>query len=161
MARVIYDGTKIVVDAARLDVDKLNKLAEKFNAEYLPALNAFAFNRTINSVLEIAKIENAIFDESFLNLKSKIDNAVQKKQDEIAALNLPECMYPFQKETVWQMLKMTGNILLASDMGCIDGEAIVRVRRCGTTKQMKLNDLYTRFHSKRIEEKYTLEELGI
>jgi hypothetical protein len=90
MARVIYDGTKIVVDAARLDVDKLNKLAEKFNAEYLPALNAFAFNRTINSVLEIAKIENAIFDESFLNLKSKIDKAVQKKQDEIAALNLPE-----------------------------------------------------------------------
>ena len=117
MARVIYDGTKIVVDAARLDVDKLNKLAEKFNAEYLPALNAFAFNRTINSVLEIAKIENAIFDESFLNLKSKIDKAVQKKQDEIAALNLPECMYPFQKESVWQMLRMTGNILLASDQG--------------------------------------------
>lgn len=161
MARVIYDGTKIVVDAARLDVDKLNKLAEKFNAEYLPTLNAFAFNRTINSVLEIAKIENAIFDESFLNLKSKIDKAVQKKQDEIAALNLPECMYPFQKETVWQMLKMTGNILLASDMGCIDGEAIVRVRRCGTTKQMKLKDLYTRFHSKRLEEKYTLEEQPI
>lgn len=117
MARVIYDGTKIVVDAARLDVDKLNKLAEKFNAEYLPTLNAFAFNRTINSVLEIAKIENAIFDESFLNLKSKIDKAVQKKQDEIAALNLPECMYPFQKESVWQMLRMTGNILLASDQG--------------------------------------------
>lgn len=161
MARVIYDGTKIVVDAARLDVDKLNKLAEKFNAEYLPALNAFAFNRTINSVLEIARIENAIFDESFLNLKSKIDKAVQKKQDEIAALNLPECMYPFQKETVWQMLRMTGNILLASDMGCIDGEAIVRVRRCGTTKQMKLKDLYTRFHSKRLEEKYTLEEQPI
>jgi len=161
MARVVYDGCKIIVDAARLNVDKLNDLAEKFNAEYLPALNAFAFNRTINSVLEIAKIENAIFDESFLNLKSKIDKAVQKKQDEIAALNLPECMYPFQKETVWQMLKMTGNILLASDMGCIDGEAIVRVRRCETTKQMKLKDLYTRFHSKRLEEKYTLKEQPI
>lgn len=117
MARVTYDGIRIVVDAARLDVDKLNKLAEKFNAEYLPELNAFAFNRTANSVMEISKIENAIFDDSFIQLKTKIDRVLERRQEEIKALNLPECMYPFQKETVWQMLKMTGNILLASDMG--------------------------------------------
>ena len=117
MARVTYDGIRIVVDAARLDVDKLNKLAEKFNAEYLPSLNAFAFNRTLNSVMEISKIENAIFDDSFIQLKTKIDKVLERRQEEIKALNLPECMYPFQKETVWQMLQMTGNILLASDQG--------------------------------------------
>ena len=117
MARVIYDGMKIIVDAARLDVDKLNSLAEKFNAKYNMTLNAYEFNRTINSVIEISKIENAIFDDSFLQLKSKIDKVLERRKEEIKALNLPDCAYPFQKETVYQMLQMTGNILLASDMG--------------------------------------------
>ncbi len=117
MARITYDGNRICVDAARLDVDKLNSLAEKFNAEYNMTLNAFMFNRSLESVIEISKIENAIFDDSFLQLKNKIDRILQKRQEEIKALNLPECTYPFQRETVYQMLKMTGNILLASDMG--------------------------------------------
>ena len=79
MARVVYDGCRIVVDAARLDVDKLNDLAEKFKAEYIPTLNAFAFDRTVNSVLEIAKVENGIenYIENKVDLKAlqdKIDN---------------------------------------------------------------------------------------
>lgn len=117
MARVLFDGSKIIVDAARLDVDKLNSLAEKFNAEYIPKLNAFAFNRTVQNVLEVAKIENAIFDDSFLSLKAKIDRVIEKRKEDIDSLNLPECMYPFQKESVYQMLHMNGNILLASDQG--------------------------------------------
>ena len=117
MARVLFDGSRIIVDAARLDVDKLNSLAEKFNAEYLPKLNAFAFNRTVQNVLEVAKIENAIFDDSFLSLKAKIDRVIEKRKEDINSLNLPECMYPFQKESVYQMLHMNGNILLASDQG--------------------------------------------
>ena len=117
MARVIYDGTRIIVDAARLNVEKLNELAEKFNAEYISSLNAFAFNRTANSVIEISKIENAVFDESFIQLKATIDKVIQRRQNEMAAMNFPEQMYPFQKESVYQMLHMTGNILLASDQG--------------------------------------------
>ena len=117
MARVLFDGSRIIVDVARLDVDKLNSLAEKFNAEYLPKLNAFAFNRTVQNVLEVAKIKNAIFDDSFLSLKAKIDKVIEKRKEDINSLNLPECMYPFQKESVYQMLHMNGNILLASDQG--------------------------------------------
>ena len=136
MARVVYDGCRIVVDAARLDVDKLNDLAEKFKAEYIPTLNAFAFDRTVNSVLEIAKVENAIFDDSFIQLKAKIDRVLAKRQEDIKALNLPECMYPFQKETIYQMLHMTGNILLASDMGTGKSLMTIQYLACAS-KQME------------------------
>lgn len=117
MARVSYDGERIIVDCARLDINKLNSLADKYNAEYLPTSNSFSFPRSADTVIAISKIENIITDDKFDTLKKKIDIVLKKREEEINSYGFPEDMYPFQKEAVYKMLHMNGNILLASDQG--------------------------------------------
>ena len=118
MARVTWNGNKIIVDASRLDVDELNDLAQKYNAEYLPNINGFAFNRSVKSITDISKLKGIVIDESFDNLLKRVQASRDHKNEEIAKLNLPEKMYPFQKEAVYDMLRNERNILLASDPGC-------------------------------------------
>ena len=122
MARVFYDGQRIFVDVARLDEQKVSSLAEYYGAEYFVEFDCYAFNRNANAIMDIAKLEGALFDPSFEDLYKRIkvvyDRKIEQRQEEIKALNLPECLYPFQKEAVCDMLKSTRNILLASDPGC-------------------------------------------
>lgn len=122
MARVFYDGQRIFVDVARLDEQKVSSLAEYYGAEYFVEFDCYAFNRNANAIMDIAKLEGALFDPSFEDLYKRIkvvyDKKIEQRQEEIKALNLPECLYPFQKEAVCDMLKNQRNILLASDMGC-------------------------------------------
>lgn len=118
MSRIIYDGEKIVIDASRINVEQLNEFAEKHNAEYLPAINGYAFPRTKESVKDLSIIENAIWTPEFEGLVNAIRKSEEKKQAEIDSLGLPDSLYPFQKEDVARMLSMDRNILNANEMGC-------------------------------------------
>ncbi len=58
-------------------------------------------------------------------------------------------LYAFQPEGV-EFLASGSNRLLADEMGCVDGEAEVRLNRAGKGFAMSLGDLYHRFNGGRI-----------
>ena len=117
MARVIYDGEQIVLDADRLDKEQVAKVVEKYNGTYLPSINGYSFNRSIDLAIDLLTIDNVVIDQSFEPIAKAAKKVQQKRAEDVELLNLPECMYPFQKKSVSKMLKMERNILLASDMG--------------------------------------------
>lgn len=118
MARVFWDGEKIVATACVSNIDQLSKLAEKYNAETLSSVNGYAFPRTFQSILDLSTLSQTAYDESFLSLLDKVNKSIEKKNKEIEGLGLPEIMYPFQKEAVAQIVRWNHNVLLASDPGC-------------------------------------------
>lgn len=117
MARVFWDGQKIVATACTANINRLTQLAKKYDAEVLPPVNGYAFNRSIQCIRDLSTLEQTAFDPSFETLLNAINKADKTKQDFINSLNLPEKMYPFQKETVAQIVKWNHSALLASDMG--------------------------------------------
>ena len=54
-------------------------------------------------------------------------------------------LFPFQREGVRWLARRTG-ALLADEMGCVDGEAVVRLNRAGKGFALKLSELHRRFH---------------
>ena len=118
MARIFWDGEKIVATACTANINRLTEYAEKYHAECLPGVNGYAFPRTKQSILDLSTLEQTVLDPSFEELLAKVNKAKENNQDYIDSLNLPETMYPFQKEAVAQMIKWNHNVLLASDMGC-------------------------------------------
>ena len=117
MARIFYDGEKIIATACEANYERLNQLAEKYNAESLPSINGYAFGRTVQTIKDLSTLEMTVLDSSFEELLDKVNKANRNKQDYIDSLNLSECMYPFQKEAVAQIVKWNHSVLLASDMG--------------------------------------------
>ena len=118
MARVFWDGEKIVATACVSNIDQLSKLAEKYNAETLSSVNGYAFPRTFQSILDLSTLSQTAYDESFLSLLDKVNKSIEKKNKELESLNLPSTLYQFQKEAVAQIVRWNHNILLASEMGC-------------------------------------------
>ena len=49
MARVFWDGERIVATACAANFERLKNLAEKYNAEILPSVNGYAFIRSKQS----------------------------------------------------------------------------------------------------------------
>lgn len=117
MARVFWDGEKIVATANTANIEKLSQLAEKYKAECLPAVNGYAFIRTIQTVKDLSTLTQTCFDESFEKLLKAATKQDRVKEEFINSLNLPEKMYPFQKETVAQIVKWMHNALIAGEMG--------------------------------------------
>ena len=117
MARIFYDGEKIVATACTANIEQLTSLAEKYNAETLPTVNGYAFSRSVQSILDLSTLNQTVLDPSFEDLLNKVNKANKGKQDFIESLKLPKEMYPFQKEAVAQIVKWKHNTLLASDMG--------------------------------------------
>lgn len=117
MSRIIYDGEKIVVDATRINVEHLNQIAEKYNAEFLSNIYSYVFDRSINVILDLTTIEGALWDPSFEDLVNKVRAREERRLKEINDIGLPEKLFPFQKEAVARMLKSERNTLLASDQG--------------------------------------------
>lgn len=105
---VFYDGEFLNVQMSRGGRHKvvleLAESSEKF--EFLPNAGIFRLSPTKSNARALFKAGYA-FDESaviFLNEKRK-------------KIDLPEELYPFQKEGVERMLSSDGNILLADEMG--------------------------------------------
>lgn len=147
MARVFWDGEKIVATACVSNIDQLSKLAEKYNAETLSSVNGYAFPRTFQSILDLSTLSQTAYDESFLSLLDKVNKSIEKKNKELESLNLPSTLYQFQKEAVAQIVRWNHNVLLASEMGCIDGEAIVTINRHENSENISLSKLYDRYHN--------------
>ena len=118
MARVFWDGEKLVATACTANINHLQSLAEKYKAEVLPGVNGYAFDRSSQTIIDLSTLEQTAFDPTFDELLEKVNKANRRKQQEIDNYNFPELMYPFQKEAVAQMIKWNHNVLLASDMGC-------------------------------------------
>ena len=122
MARVIWDGEKIVVDSDRLDRQKLDELCTKYNGQRLPMSIFYEFPRNINTVLEIKNLDHIVMDDSFKKLYQAVVKSEQHKRTVLAQkindYNIPEQLYPFQKEAVVRMLESNRNTLLASAPGC-------------------------------------------
>lgn len=105
---VFYDGEFLNVQMSRGGRHKvvleLAESSEKF--EFLPNAGIFRLSPTKSNARALFKAGYA-FDESaviFLNEKRK-------------KIDLPEELYPFQREGVERMLSSDGNILLADEMG--------------------------------------------
>lgn len=117
MARVFWDGEKIVATACPDNIEQITKFAEKYNAEPLPLVNGYAFPRTRQSIIDLSTLNQTVFDPSFERMLKRVNESNVMKLKETDSYNLPSQMYPFQKESVVQMLKWNHNVLLASDMG--------------------------------------------
>lgn len=117
MARAIWDGQKIVIDASRLDLDRLKQLAEKYKGELLVGFG-YSFDRSVDFVLELITVDNIVIDQSLKPIVDKVKQVQQKKLQQIQMLNLPDNLYLFQKQAISQMVQMQRNILLASAPGC-------------------------------------------
>ena len=118
MARVFWDGEKIVATACTANIKRLVHYAKKYNATPLPAVNGYAFARTIETIRDLSTLDQTAFDSNFLYFLNKINNIDKNKKEFIEKLNLPEYLYPFQKEAIAQIVKWNHNALLASDPGC-------------------------------------------
>lgn len=118
MARVFWDGEKIVATACTANIKRLSHYAKKYNATPLPTVNGYAFSRTIETIRDLSTLEQTAFDSNFLYFLNKINNVDKNKKEFIEKLNLPEYLYPFQKEAIAQIVKWNHNALLASDPGC-------------------------------------------
>lgn len=134
MARVFWDGEKIVATACEANIYQLTEFAEKYEAETLPAVNGYAFPRTKNSILDLSTLNQTAFDPSFEELLNAVNRSIQVKRNEIDGYDFPQSMYQFQKEAVAQMIKWNHNVLLASDMGC--------GKTCMATVYLEKADLY-------------------
>lgn len=117
MARIFWDGERIVATAGTANINRLSQLAEKYKAECLPSVNGYAFLRTVQTIKDLSTLEQTVFDNSFQQLLDKVNKHEQANQDFINSLNLPEKMYPFQKETVAKIVKWMHNTLIAGEMG--------------------------------------------
>ena len=117
MARVFWDGERIVATAGKSNYERLINMAEKYQAEPLPSVNGYAFKRTVQIVEDLYTLEQTAFDPSFEELIEKINQAKRNKENEIDRLNLPEILYPFQKETINKVVRWEHNALIAGDMG--------------------------------------------
>lgn len=117
MARIFYDGEKIVATANTANIEQLISFAEKYKAETLPAVNGYAFPRSVQCIKDLSTLTQTVLDPSFEELLNKVNKANKLKNEFIDSLNLPQEMYPFQKEAVAQIVKWEHNTLLASDMG--------------------------------------------
>jgi len=125
MARVIWDGEKIVLDSSRLDSEEVNNICKKHNGNKLPFSSFIEFSRNKNVVKDIGSISGIVMDESFKKLYDIVIKAEESKkkvyEEKIKELNLPEKFYLFQKEDVVDMLDVAvnqkRNILLGEPQG--------------------------------------------
>lgn len=118
MARIFYDGEKIVATANTANIEQLTSFAEKYNAETLPAVNGYAFPRSVQCIKDLSTLTQTVLDPTFEELLNKVNKSNKLKNEFIDSLNLPQEMYPFQKEDVAQIVKWEHNALLAEEMGC-------------------------------------------
>ena len=103
---VFFDGEKLCVQLARgKDYKKVLKLAEQYDSEYIASVGIYVFP-------PIKKIAWAL-EEAGYPFDKSAEMFLQKKKE----IEIPETLFPFQKEGVKQMLEMNTNILLADEMG--------------------------------------------
>ena len=103
---VFFDGEKLCVQLARgKDYKAVLRLAEQYESEYLPEVGIYVLPPT-------KKVAQALFEAGYSFDKSA-EMFLQKKKE----IEIPETLFPFQKEGVKQMLEMNTNILLADEMG--------------------------------------------
>ena len=103
---VFFDGEKLCVQLARgKDYKVVLRLAEQYKSEYLPEVGIYVFP-------PIKKIAWAL-EEAGYPFDKSAEMFLQKKKE----IEIPETLFPFQKEGVKQMLEMNTNILLADEMG--------------------------------------------
>ena len=102
---VFFDGEKLCVQIARGKYKKVLELAEKYDSEYLSEVGIYVFPPT-------KKIAQTLFEAGYPFDKSAEMFLQKRKEPEI-----PETLFPFQKEGVKKMLTMDSNILLADEMG--------------------------------------------
>ena len=97
MARVIWDGEKIVVDSSRLDTECLDALSVKYGGERLPLSDFYQFPRSRETIMQIGALSGIVMDPSFEKLYLKVVRSEERKETElrerIAGLDLPGRMY--------------------------------------------------------------------
>ncbi len=124
MARVIWDGEKIVIDSTRLNIDEVEAISQKYEGRKLPMSTYYEFPRSKDSIKAIGAISGIIMDDSFKRLYDIIIQKEEAKrkalEEKIESYNFPEILYPFQKQAVVEMIDISTerNILLASQPGC-------------------------------------------
>jgi len=94
------------------------------------------------SSLEKLKEWGIVLDVSLLQK----EDTLKTQYNQIHSLDLPNGLFPFQKEGVEFIEKTSGRALIADEMGCISGEATICVNRAKKGFKIKLKDAYKRFN---------------
>lgn len=122
MARVIWDGEKVVIDSSRLDMNQVDILCKRYGGKRLPMSVYFEFPRNLELIKSVGGLDNIVMDGSFKKIYDCAMKLEEKKArdiaDRIAKYKIPDELYPFQKEAVVAMLESERNIMLASAPGC-------------------------------------------
>lgn len=104
---VFFDGEKLCVQLSKVkNYKKVLELAKKYDSEYLNEAGIYIFP-PIKRIAQALNEAGYAFDDS---AKMFIENKKEK-------MEIPDQLYPFQKEGVKKMLSMDSNILLADEMG--------------------------------------------
>ena len=141
---VFYDGEYLCVQMNRnLDYDVVLDLAKQADySQYISEAGIYCLPPTKRNA-RVLKDNGYTFDDSakmFLTEKK----ADKPKYDEALA-----SLYPFQREGVERILSTDQNWLIADEMGCVDGDAFVLVRRDGKYLSCRLCEFYERFTSEK------------
>jgi hypothetical protein len=82
-------------------------------------------------------------------VRRSIEKAISEKQplDQYPTNSFDGSLLPFHHQAVsYHWALRTSGLLLAHDPGCIDGKAVIKIRRAGKVFSVKLSDLYEKFH---------------
>lgn len=143
---VFFDGEKLCVQLVRgKDYKKVLELAKQYDSEYIASVGIYVFP-------PIKKIAWAL-EEAGYPFDKSAEMFLQKKKE----IEIPETLFPFQKEGVKQMLEMNTNILLADEMGCLDGKTEVQINRHKKSSVVTIAELYRKFHNENSYIKYSKE----
>jgi len=129
MARVIWDGEKIVLDTSRLDMAAVDKLCEKHSGMKFAFSQYAEFKRNKEVIKDIGSLNNVVMDSTFKRLYDAVikseETSNQHLENIIKELALPEKLYPFQKEDIARMIELSNkrNILLGEPQGT--GKSII------------------------------------
>jgi superfamily II DNA or RNA helicase len=159
--KVDFDGTHLIIsfstndrndfadmlDSVKTNVsgrwfDKDNRVWKapysKKSIEFLKGME-FDFSERV----EVRKKKSKKEKQRLLDIEQEIQAAY--KSVVIDEWKLDKRIRNFQKEAVQFMEWRKGRAIVADEMGCIDGEAVISINRGGNGKKVKIKDAYARF----------------
>jgi len=117
--------------------------------------------RSYNPKLREWEIEESLLPsliKAFSNYQFRIHNKISEDESNKILCQIPENYnfgnfqpFNFQREAITKGIN-TNNLLLADDMGCIDGDAIIDLHT--PRKKIKLSDLYKEFKNKNPKDRW-------
>ena len=108
------------------------------------------------SVEAVEKLKEYGFDldEDLLDYLDSSRIETEELSETVEIPGLKGTLFPFQAKGVNFLEKRNGNALIADEMGCIDGGALIPINRGGGSKKVTLEKVYRRFNQQAFQNNY-------